>query len=113
MRPIRARRDRPDFWRGRRVLLTGHTGFRGAWLSLWLKRMAEAHGFALAPDPVPLFETAGVGDDIVSTIGDLRDANAVKGGDAGRAPAIVMHLAARAHRSRRDRRSDPTRSART
>lgn len=88
----------PDFWRGRRVLLTGHTGFKGAWLALWLKRMgAEAHGFALAPDCSPaLFETARVGDDIVSTIGDLRDANAVTAATRAARPQIVMHLAARA-----------------
>ena len=48
----------PAFWHGRRVLLTGHTGFKGSWLALWLCRLgAEVHGVALAPDSLPaLFE---------------------------------------------------------
>ena len=56
----------PDFWRGRRVLLTGHTGFKGSWTALWLKRLgARTTGFALPPDTDPsLFALAGVGADL-------------------------------------------------
>ena len=62
-----------DFWRGRRVLLTGHTGFKGAWTALWLADMgASVTGFALAPETSPaLFDLAGIGDLITSRIGDL------------------------------------------
>ena len=52
----------PAFWRGRRVFLTGHTGFKGSWLSLWLQSLgAEVHGYALSPETTPaLFEVADV-----------------------------------------------------
>ena len=65
-------------WQGRHVLVTGHTGFKGAWLCLWLARMgARVTGFALAPEGRPnLFELAAVGSKVQSTIGDLRDAGA-------------------------------------
>lgn len=88
----------PAFWAGRRVLLTGHTGFKGAWLSLWLKRMgAEVHGFALAPDSDPsLFDLARVGGEVASTIGDLRDPASVERAVRAARPQIVLHLAARA-----------------
>lgn len=88
----------PRFWAGRRVLLTGHTGFKGAWLALWLRRMgADVHGFALAPDSDPaLFDLARVGDGIASAIGDLRDPAAVTRAVQTARPQIVLHLAARA-----------------
>ncbi|HQU88485.1 MAG TPA: CDP-glucose 4,6-dehydratase, partial [Denitromonas sp.] len=65
---------------GRRVFLTGHTGFKGGWLSLWLKHLgAEVHGYALAPDTTPnLFTLAKVGDHLDSTVGDIRDADALR-----------------------------------
>jgi CDP-glucose 4,6-dehydratase len=53
-----------DFWAGRRVFLTGHTGFKGAWMSLLLRLLgAEVHGFALPPDEQGIFALAGVRDD--------------------------------------------------
>lgn len=86
-----------DFWRGRRVLLTGHTGFKGAWAARWLQRMdAEVYGFALAPDTDPslhrLLRTPLAGE----TIADLRDAAAVQAALTAAQPDIVLHLAAQA-----------------
>lgn len=87
-----------EFWSGKRVLLTGHTGFKGAWLSLWLQRLgAEVTGFALAPEPPhPLFEEAGVATGMRSVIGDVRDLEALTRVMAEARPEIVLHLAAQA-----------------
>jgi CDP-glucose 4,6-dehydratase len=84
------------FWRGKRVLVTGHTGFKGAWAAIWLTEMgAEVTGLALAPDQTPsLFELAGVGSRIDSHILDLRDRAAVGGFLAGRSFDLVLHMAA-------------------
>lgn len=86
----------PDFWRGKRVLITGHTGFKGSWLSLWLQRMgAELCGFALAPPTQPaLFDVARVGDGMRSEIGDIRDFETVAAVVSSFQPQIVLHLAA-------------------
>jgi len=83
-------------WRGRRVLVTGHTGFKGAWLCLWLARLgARVTGFALAPEGRPnLFELAAVGNQVQSTIGDLRDAGALARALREAQPEVVFHLAA-------------------
>jgi CDP-glucose 4,6-dehydratase len=88
----------PSFWAGRRVLLTGHTGFKGAWLSLWLAELgAEVTGLALPPDQTPsLFEEAHVGERITSTIGDIRDRAVVEDAFRRARPEIVLHLAAQA-----------------
>ncbi|HWH12761.1 MAG TPA: CDP-glucose 4,6-dehydratase [Solirubrobacteraceae bacterium] len=87
---------RPDFWRGRRVLLTGHTGFKGAWLSLWLERLgAEVTGFSLGPPTQPsLFELAGLADGMPNVYGDIRDHDAVARVVADAAPEVVIHMAA-------------------
>ena len=85
-----------EFWRGRRVLLTGHTGFKGAWLALWLESLgAELHGLALAPATTPnLFDLAA--PRMASTLGDLRDPAVAVAAVAGADPEIVFHLAAQA-----------------
>ena len=85
-----------DFWRGKRVLLTGHTGFKGAWAAIWLARMgAEVTGLALAPDQTPsLFELAGVADLVDSHFLDLRDRAAVADFLAPRGFDLVLHMAA-------------------
>ena len=84
----------PAFWWGRRVLLTGHTGFKGAWCARWLTAMgAEVTGFALPPATGPaLFELIETG--AASILGDLRDRDAVAAAVNRAAPEIVLHLAA-------------------
>lgn len=86
----------PEFWRGKRVFLTGHTGFKGGWLSLWLQSMgAEVHGLALAPPTTPaLFDEARVADGMHSTIGDIRDLATVVSAMQACQPEIVIHMAA-------------------
>src|ERR1700680_1257673 len=81
---------------GQRVLLTGHTGFTGGWLALWLRAIGcEVVGLALPPDSEPsLFSTAGIGDRLNSRIGDIRDFATVKQAMEAARPAIVFHLAA-------------------
>lgn len=86
-----------DFWRGRRVFLTGHTGFKGGWLSLWLQSMgAEVHGYALNPPTEPnLYTVADVGLDMASsTIGNICDADRLLAAMQIARPEIVFHLAA-------------------
>lgn len=85
-----------SFWHGKRVLLTGHTGFKGSWLSLWLQTMgAQVLGYALAPPTQPsLFVVAKVSDGLTSIIGDVRDLNALSAELAKFMPEIIIHLAA-------------------
>ncbi|MBM3591071.1 MAG: CDP-glucose 4,6-dehydratase [Alphaproteobacteria bacterium] len=84
------------FWRSKRVLLTGHTGFKGAWLALLLERLgAEVTGFALAPEAGPSAFVA-LRPAITSRIGNLRDAAAVQAAVQAARPKIVLHLAAQA-----------------
>lgn len=88
----------PEFWRGRRVLLTGHTGFKGAWTALWLGRLgAEVHGFALAADSRPaLWSMIGGGLLAEETIADIGDSAALDRTVAAARPQVVLHLAAQA-----------------
>ncbi|HEV2508993.1 CDP-glucose 4,6-dehydratase [Bosea sp. (in: a-proteobacteria)] len=87
-----------SFWKGKRVLLTGHTGFKGGWSALMLRSMgAEVTGLALAPDQTPsFFERAKVGEVARSIIGDIRDLDTVKRAVAESRAEIVLHLAAQA-----------------
>ena len=91
-----------EFWRGRRVLLTGHTGFKGSWLALWLLELgAEVTGLALEPEPVeppatPLFAALGLAERLGARhrIGDIRDPAALAAAVAASEPELVLHLAA-------------------
>jgi CDP-glucose 4,6-dehydratase len=86
----------PGFWRGKRVLLTGHTGFKGAWAAIWLRALGvEVTGLALAPDQTPsLFELAAVDGLARSLIVDLRDQSAVEAVLDGKSFDLVLHMAA-------------------
>ncbi len=99
----------PSFWRGRRVLVTGHTGFKGAWLTLWLQEMgAEVTGLADSVPTTPsLYDLARVGDGVGEIRADVRDPEAVAGGFADRQPEVVIHMAAQpfVRRSFRDPRA--------
>ena len=104
----------PAFWRGRRVLLTGHTGFKGSWLSLWLLNLgAEVWGFALAPEPGrSLFQDLNLeppaairnGAQLHHQLADLRNLEALQQAVAEAQPEVVLHLAAQplVRRSYRD-----------
>ena len=86
----------PEFWRGRRVLLTGHTGFKGAWLALWLNELgAEVTGFALPPETPPnLFTQLGLDQRIDHRLGDIRDGELCTTLVQEVKPEVVLHLAA-------------------
>ncbi len=88
----------PAFWRGRRVLLTGNTGFKGAWLALWLTELgADVHGFSDGVPTTPsLHELARLDDLVEWTRADVRDADAVAAAMRKAKPEIVIHMAAQA-----------------
>jgi CDP-glucose 4,6-dehydratase len=85
-----------DFWRGRRVLLTGHTGFKGAWLALWLQSLgARVTGFsAKANTQQSLYALARVGEGMESVEGDVRHPEAIAAAVAAAEPEVIVHLAA-------------------
>jgi len=87
----------PSFWNGKRVFLTGHTGFKGGWLVLWLSSMgAKVTGYAMAPNTTPnLFELAKVESDLEqSHVADIRDLEELQKAMADARPEIVIHMAA-------------------
>ncbi len=85
-----------SFWRGKRVLITGHTGFKGGWLALWLQSVgAQVTGYALAPTTTPnLFSVAHVGNGMASYEADIRDLDKLLRVMTKAAPEVVFHLAA-------------------
>lgn len=91
MAPVNA-----GFWAGKRVLLTGHTGFKGSWAAIWLNRLgADVTGIALPPDQTPaLFELAQIERQITSRFVDLRNPDAVQAAVRGRDFDLVLHMAA-------------------
>lgn len=95
MGPIKGKVNR-DFWNGKRVFLTGHTGFKGSWLSLWLQQMgAIVKGYALEPNTSPnLFELAEVANNMESEIGDITDLSQIKDSMHTFNPDILIHMAA-------------------
>ncbi|MEQ1525766.1 MAG: CDP-glucose 4,6-dehydratase [Gallionella sp.] len=88
----------PSFWAGKTVLLTGHTGFKGSWLSLWLQSMgAKVTGYSLVPPTTPsLFEVANVAENMTNITGDVRDFSALSAVLEKYQPEIVIHMAAQA-----------------
>src|ERR1700736_2804189 len=85
-----------SFWKGRRVFLTGHTGFKGSWLSLWLHALgADVTGYALDPPTQPnLFEQADVAGTLRSVCADIRDFPRLAAAVAESRPEVVIHMAA-------------------
>jgi CDP-glucose 4,6-dehydratase len=85
-----------EFWRGRRVLLTGHTGFKGGWLALWLQSMGvKVRGVALQPPTTPaLFNVARVGEGMEHRVSDIRDFDALLANLSEFKPEVVFHMAA-------------------
>lgn len=93
--------ETPQFWRGKRVFLTGHTGFKGSWLALWLQRLgAQVTGYSLAPSTEPSLHAlaaasaSGAHEGLQSVVADIRDLERLKKAMADFKPDVVFHLAA-------------------
>ena len=86
----------PQFWKDKKILVTGHTGFKGSWLSVWLKELgANVIGYSLAPPTNPsLFELANVAEGMCSITGDVRDIEHLKSVSQKYSPEILIHMAA-------------------
>ena len=86
----------PSFWKGKKVFVTGHTGFKGSWLSLWLQDMgAVVKGYALEPNTSPnLFTESKVGQNMDSKIGDITDLKRITASMIEFNPEVVIHMAA-------------------
>lgn len=84
------------FWQGKKIFITGHTGFKGSWLSLWLQLLgAELVGFSLYPSTIPnLFTLARVADGMTSIMGDVRDFALIHKTLKAYRPEMVIHMAA-------------------
>ncbi|TXE02126.1 CDP-glucose 4,6-dehydratase [Algoriphagus aquimarinus] len=96
MEKLEMRKVKQDFWKGKRVFLTGHTGFKGSWLSIWLHSMgAIVKGYALAPNTNPsLFEVANVNALLENEIGDIRNLDVLSKSMKDFNPDILIHMAA-------------------
>ncbi len=88
----------PSFWLNKRVFITGHTGFKGSWLTFWLQQLgAKLYGYALPPKTVPnLFELLDIAQSMEHIIGDIRDLNFLQASINNAQPEIVIHMAAQA-----------------
>jgi CDP-glucose 4,6-dehydratase len=94
-----------EWYRGRPVLITGHTGFKGAWLTAWLREAgAVVTGYALPPERPSLFELAGLAEGITSVLADVRERARLRDAALAAAPEVIFHLAAQSlvRRSYRD-----------
>lgn len=95
-RPVESLEVTPEFWSGKRVFLTGHTGFKGSWLALWLHSLgADVTGYSLEPNTEPNhFDAIALPEIVTSIIGDIRDVDALRTAMTNARPDIVLHLAA-------------------
>ena len=86
-----------DFWRDKRVFITGHTGFKGLWLAKWLDALgARVTGYSLPPDGRSPYDSAGFSGRFRSVLGDVRDADALASAARDANPEVIFHLAAQA-----------------
>lgn len=86
----------PSFWKNKRVLVTGHTGFKGSWLTIWLKKLgAEVIGYSNSILTTPsLYDLSGINSEIISITGDIRDLSELENTLSQYKPEIILHLAA-------------------
>jgi CDP-glucose 4,6-dehydratase len=94
-RPLATMALNPSFWTGRRILVTGHTGFKGGWLTAWLSQLgAQVHGYALAAPTPSLWHAARLSDWAPGTLADIGDSGQIAAAVTAFQPSIVLHLAA-------------------